>query len=35
MGVVTPLVRGGAQDFHDDRVAELRVQLAVQEVAGK
>ena len=24
-----------AQDFHDDRVVELRVQLGVQEVEGK
>ena len=35
MGVVTPLVRGVAQDFHGDQVIELRVQLAVQEVEGK
>ena len=35
MGVVTLLVGGVAQAFHDDRVVELRVQLAVQEVQGK
>ena len=35
VGVVTPLVRGVAQAFHDDRVVELRVQLGVQEVEGK
>ena len=35
VGVVTPLVRGVAQDFHGDQVVELRVQLAVQEVEGK
>ena len=35
VGVVAPLVRGVAQAFHDDRVVELRVQLAVQEVEGK
>ena len=35
VGVVTPLVGGVAQDFHDDQVVELRVQLAVQEVEGK
>ena len=34
-GVVTPLVGGVAQAFHDDRVVELRVQLGVQEVEGK
>ena len=34
VGVVTPL-GGVAQAFHDDRVVELRVQLAVQEVEGK
>ena len=33
--VVTPLVRGVAQDFHGDQVVELRVQLAEQEVEGK
>ena len=35
VGVVTPLVRGGAQVLHGDQVVELRVQLAVQEVEGK
>ena len=35
VGAVTPLVRGVAQAFHDDRVVELRVQLGVQEVEGK
>ena len=35
VGVVTPLVDGVAQPFHDDRVVELRVQLGVQEVEGK
>ena len=35
VGVVTPLVGGVAQAFHDDQVVELRVQLAVQEVEGK
>ena len=35
VGVDTPLVRGGAQAFHDDQVVELRVQLGVQEVEGK
>ena len=35
VGVVTPLVGGAAQTFHDDRVVELRVQLGVQEVEGK
>ena len=35
VGVVTPLVRGVAQAFRDDRDVELRVQLAVQEVEGK
>ena len=30
--VITPLVGGAAQAFHDDRVVELRVQLRVQEV---
>ena len=33
--VVTPLVGGVAQAFHDDQVVELRIQLAVQEVEGK
>ena len=31
VGVVTPLVRGGAQVLHGDQVVELRVQLEVQE----
>ena len=35
VGVLTPLVCGVAQAFHDDQVVELRVQLAVQEVEGK
>ena len=35
IGVVTPLVGGVAQAFHDDQVVELRVQLGVQEVEGK
>ena len=35
MGVLTPLVGGVAQAFHDDQVVELRVQLVVQEVEGK
>ena len=35
VGVITPLVGGVAQAFHGDRVVELRVQLAVQEVEGK
>ena len=35
VGVVTPLVGGVAQAFHDDRVVELRVQLGMQEVEGK
>ena len=35
VGVVTPLVGGVAQAFHDDRVVELRVQLGVEEVEGK
>ena len=35
VGVVTHLVRGVAQPFHDDRAVELRVQLGVQEVEGK
>ena len=35
VGVVTPLVRGGAQVLHGDQVVELRVQLAMQEVEGK
>ena len=35
VGVVTPLVGGVAQAFHDDQVVEPRVQLGVQEVEGK
>ena len=35
VGVLTPLVRGVAQDLHGDQVVELSVQLAVQEVEGK
>ena len=35
MGVLTLLVGGVAQAFHDDRVVELRVQLEVEEVEGK
>ena len=35
VGVVTPLVGGEAQAFHDDRVVELKVQLGVQEREGK
>ena len=35
VGVLTLLVGGVAQAFHDDRVVELRVQLGVQEVEGK
>ena len=35
VGVVTPLVRGGAQVLHGDQVVELSVQLEVQEVEGK
>ena len=31
VGVVTPLVRGGAQVLHGDQVVELSVQLEVQE----
>ena len=34
-GVLTLLVGGVAQDFHDDRVVELRVQLGVEEVEGQ
>ena len=33
--MVTHLVGGVAQAFHDDQVVELRVQLGVQEVEGK
>ena len=35
VGVLTLLVGGVAQAFHDDRVVELRVQLGVQEVERK
>ena len=35
VGVLTLLVGGVAQAFHDDQVDELSVQLAVQEVKGK
>ena len=35
VGVVTSLVGGVAQAFHDDQVVALRVQLGVQEVEGK
>ena len=35
VGVVTPLVRGGAQVLHGDQAVELSGQLAVQEVEGK
>ena len=35
VGVLTPLVSGVAQAFHDDRVVELRVQLGVEDVEGK
>ena len=35
MGVLTLLVGGVAQAFHDDRVVELRVQLGVEEVDGE
>ena len=35
VGVLTLLVGGVAQAYHDDRVVELRVQLGVQEVEGK
>ena len=35
VGVLTLLVGGVAQAFHDDRVVELRVQLGVEEVDGK
>ena len=35
VGVLTLLVGGVAQAFHDDRVVELRVQLGVPEVEGK
>ena len=35
VGVLTLLVGGVAQAFHDDRVVELRVQFGVEEVEGK
>ena len=35
VGVLTLLVGGVAQTFHDDRVVELRVQVGVEEVEGK
>ena len=35
VGVVTPLVGGAAQAFHDDRVVELKVQLEVRGGARK
>ena len=35
VGVLTLLVGGAAQAFHDDRVVELRVQLEVKEVDGE
>ena len=35
VGVLTLLVGGVAQAFHDDRVVELRVQLGVEDVEGK
>ena len=35
VGVLTLLVGGVAQAFHDDRVVELRVQLGVQEAERK
>ena len=35
VGVVTSLVRGGAQVLHGDQVVELSVQLEVQEVERK
>ena len=35
VGVLTLLVGGVAQAFHDDRVVELRVQLGVEEVERK
>ena len=34
VGVLTVLVGGVAQAFHDDRVVELRVQLGVEDVEG-
>ena len=35
VGVLTLLVGGVAQAFHDDRVVDLRVQLVVEEVDGE
>ena len=35
VGVLTLLVGGVAQAFHDDRVVELRVQLGVEEIDGE
>ena len=35
MDVLTLLVGGVAEAFHDNRVVELRVQLGVEEVEGK
>ena len=35
VGVLTLLVGGVAQAFHDDRVVKVRVQLGVQEVEEK
>ena len=35
VGVLTLLVGGGAQAFHDDRVLELKEQLVVEKVEGK
>ena len=35
VGVLTLLVGGVAQAFHDDRVVELRVQLGVEELERK
>ena len=35
VGVLTLLVGGVAQAFHDDRVVELRLQLGVEEVDGE
>ena len=35
VSVLTLLVGGVAQAFHDDQVVEIKVQLGVQEVEGK
>ena len=35
VSVLTLLVGGVAQAFHDDRFVELRIQLGVKEVEGK